>query len=418
MRILAISNYYPPLEIGGWEQLTRDVVQHLEARGHQVQVLTSNFRAGEIDDPEPGVARTLHLQSPDHVRYRPRYMLLGRKWESENRAQIEEMVARFRPNVIFINGMWNLPRTVAKRAEELLPGRVVYYVASYWPTDPAAQSTFWALPARRPWLGAAKKWLGYLLEKSLFPPLQAHLDFPLVLCVSRYVQRYMIETVGVRPEQVRVVYNGIDPANFPFVMRDVTRDRLRLLYAGRLSPDKGVHTVIESLGIVREKCPNLDVSLTIVGGGAPDYEASLRRQAAELGIQEVVCFVGKVAREAMPDILAQHDVLVFPSVWPEPLARMIQEAMASGLLVIGTTTGGTPEILRDGENGLTFSAGDARMLAEKIVTLARTPQARVRMVQAARRTVEETFTMQRMVDEVEFYLNSVTESGEHVVEQA
>jgi len=75
--------------------------------------------------------------------------------------------------------------------------------------------------------------------------------------------------------------------------------------------------------------------------------------------------------------------------------------MACGLVVIGTTTGGTPEILTDGENGLTFKAGDGAMLAEKIARVLREPSLRPRLARAARRTVEERFTMQRMVEELE-----------------
>ena len=67
MRILVISNYFPPVELGGWDQLTRDVSQRLQERGHEVLVLTSNYRQAELTTPEANVLRTLHLESPDHV---------------------------------------------------------------------------------------------------------------------------------------------------------------------------------------------------------------------------------------------------------------------------------------------------------------------------------------------------------------
>ena len=72
------------------------------------------------------------------------------------------------------------------------------------------------------------------------------------------------------------------------------------------------------------------------------------------GLDSKIRFVGQVDRYEMPSVMIEHDVLVFPSVWEEPLARVVQEAMASGLVVIGTVTGGTAEILRDGVTGLTF----------------------------------------------------------------
>jgi glycosyltransferase involved in cell wall biosynthesis len=105
-------------------------------------------------------------------------------------------------------------------------------------------------------------------------------------------------------------------------------------------------------------------------------------------------------------------VLLFPSIWPEPLARVVQEAMASGLVVIGTTTGGTPELLREGETGLTFPAEDATALAHQIGRLAADPALYNRLALAARHTVETSFTEQRMVDEIERYFAGLL-AGQH-----
>ncbi|MCA9957687.1 MAG: glycosyltransferase family 4 protein, partial [Anaerolineales bacterium] len=149
------------------------------------------------------------------------------------------------------------------------------------------------------------------------------------------------------------------------------------------------------------------LKLTILGSGAPAYEAYLRQQAQELGVIDLIEFRGFVPREQMPAILAAHDVLVFPSIWAEPLARMVQEAMACGLVVIGTDTGGTPEILYDGENGLVFPADDAQTLAAKMNLLLQDRSLPLTLAQAARRTVEARFTLERMVDELEAYFAQV-----------
>jgi glycosyltransferase involved in cell wall biosynthesis len=104
--------------------------------------------------------------------------------------------------------------------------------------------------------------------------------------------------------------------------------------------------------------------------------------------------------------------LLFPSVWPEPLARVVQEAMAVGLVVIGTTTGGTPELLQDGLTGLTFAAEDADGLARQIGRLARDPALFETLAQAARQTVESRFTQERMVDEIEAYFQKLGRNGD------
>jgi glycosyltransferase involved in cell wall biosynthesis len=176
---------------------------------------------------------------------------------------------------------------------------------------------------------------------------------------------------------------------------------LHLLYAGRLAPDKGVHTIIEGLANLLKRQPDAPVQLSIIGAGVPAYEKKLQLLVQEFNLERWVTFRQRVPREQMPAILAENDVLLFPSVWAEPLARMVQEAMAMGLVVIGTPTGGTPEILHDGENGLVFEAENAPMLAEKMAALLNDYDWRVQLAQAARRTVEERFTLSRMVDELE-----------------
>jgi glycosyltransferase involved in cell wall biosynthesis len=78
--------------------------------------------------------------------------------------------------------------------------------------------------------------------------------------------------------------------------------------------------------------------------------------------------------------------------------------MAAGLVVVGTTTGGTGEILRNGETGLTFAPEDADGLAEQVTRLLIDPDLRCRLAQAGRHTVLENFTLDKMVNEIEAYL--------------
>jgi glycosyltransferase involved in cell wall biosynthesis len=106
----------------------------------------------------------------------------------------------------------------------------------------------------------------------------------------------------------------------------------------------------------------------------------------------------------MPALLQQFDILIFPSIYEEPLARMTQEAMVSGLVVIGTTTGGTKEILMDGETGFTFAPEDADGLAKQVTRLILDPDLCYRVAEAGRQTVLENFTLDKMVQEIEVYL--------------
>jgi glycosyltransferase involved in cell wall biosynthesis len=92
--------------------------------------------------------------------------------------------------------------------------------------------------------------------------------------------------------------------------------------------------------------------------------------------------------------------------------------MACGLVVIGTTTGGTPELLQDSENGLTFPAEDARQLATKIELVVKDQHLRARLGAAARLTVEQRFTLGHMVDQIEGIFTEVVAQAEGSVDQA
>ena len=176
-----------------------------------------------------------------------------------------------------------------------------------------------------------------------------------------------------------------------------------MLYAGSLVPTKGVHTAIEALGKLSEQAEFERLHLSLVGSGRADYEAHLHKLVAWYGLEDRVSFVGRVPREEMPRILRQHDVLLFPSTG-EALPRVVQEAMACGLVVIGTTAGGTREILIEGETGLTFLPGDADGLACQIERLNRDPDLFQRLAAQGRDLIVRQFDIQKTLDGIETYL--------------
>src|SRR5712691_1679166 len=145
-----------------------------------------------------------------------------------------------------------------------------------------------------------------------------------------------------------------------------------------MTATKGVHTAIQALGQLRVR-DETRVHLDLVGGGEPAYESYLRNLVHELGVEAFVTFCGGASHADMARILAQHHVLLLLSQWEEPFARVVLEAMAAGLVVLGTLTGGTGEILVEGETGLTFTAGDSAGLADQIQRLLDDPQRRHRL---------------------------------------
>jgi len=156
------------------------------------------------------------------------------------------------------------------------------------------------------------------------------------------------------------------------------------------------------------------ITLTLVGSGHPDYEGFLHDLVERERLNDYVTFHTPVSKDQMPAVFQEYDVLIFPSIYEEPLARVTQEAMASGLIVVGTTTGGTGEILRDGETGLTFAPEDADGLADQVCRLIADPDLCCHLSQASRQYVMENFTLDRMAQQIEDYLLGCFTRGSNV----
>lgn len=422
MRILFISAFYPPPVVGGWEQLVEEINQHLTARGHTTHVLTSTHGSNTISELETGVDRLLILES-DLAHYNPVQSFLGRKQRLRiNLHHTREAIVRFNPDIVFVHVMWNLSSGIPWLAEQLCPGRVVYYVANDWPYAADTHTDYWRQAARRLTHRLPKRLLAAVALKTIAREAR---DFPLqfqrVLCVSQAVRNDLLRNTKIAPEAMHVVYNGIDLDAFapkrPLGDQGARSGRLALVYAGSLVPHKGVRTAIEAMGHLHHTVGPDDVHLTVVGSGHPDYEANLRDMVRREELGACVQFRGRVPREEMPDLLRQFEALIFPSTWQEPLARMVQEAMAAGLVVIGTTTGGTSEILFEGETGLTFEPEDARQLARQIERLRHDPSLRLRLSQNAQDRVRRDFDICRTVNQIEQHLVWAARSKSVVVTQ-
>jgi len=169
---------------------------------------------------------------------------------------------------------------------------------------------------------------------------------------------------------------------------------LRVGYAGRLVPEKGVDILLDALaGLARPW-------RAIVAGGGPE-EGRLRAQAEQLGIAERIEFAGRLPSAAMPAFFAGLDVLVLPSRrrpnWVEQFGRVLIEAMAAGVVVVGSACGEIPRVI--GDAGLVFTDGDVLALRAHLERLAGDEALWGRLAQAGRQRVLEHFTQERVAQQ-------------------
>ena len=192
-----------------------------------------------------------------------------------------------------------------------------------------------------------------------------------------------------------VVYNGIDPAAYPFI----EEKEGFLLFLGRATPDKGV---LRAVRAAREAGMPLVLVMKIADQGEQDYWQ--KSVVPELGSDVTV--LGEITTDAKLQLLSEARAVLFPIDWEEPFGLVMTEAMACGTPVIATARGSVPEIIADGETGFIVSgenypAEAARALGE------------LRNIDpgACRRRVEERFSKDAMVEGYERILERVAESS-------
>jgi glycosyltransferase involved in cell wall biosynthesis len=410
MRILFLSNFYPPASRGGYEQWCQEVTDGLRSRGHDVIVLTSDFEKDPLPNPDPAwVRRSLHLEMElASLKNAFRFFTHRKHREKQNLKHIRETIQNFKPDVALIWGMWNLPYSIPALVEELLPDRVAYYMGDYWPTLPNQFENYWNAPPRSKITGLPKLILKpfalQILAREKRPQLKlTHVLFPSLFMQNEFKRK------GSLPPHTKIIYGAIDTRPYLNDHKN-SNSKLALLYIGRLSHEKGVHTALQAVAQLVHRNKFTDLHLTIVGDGEPDYVSYLHELVAQNSLASFVDFQPAQPKQALPALYQNADIFLFTSIWAEPFGRVIVEALASGVAVIGTQVGGAAEILSENENALTFAPEDVDSLASQIKKLSDSPELRMKLAQAGRETAVHKFDLQRMTSEIETYLETLTRS--------
>ncbi len=231
-----------------------------------------------------------------------------------------------------------------------------------------------------------------------------------VLVNAEAIRQTLIEQ-GYRPDNIVVIRNGIVLSRFEKKARSIAlRCALGLpaearivLVSSRLNQMKGVEYFLDAAQIVSSSIP--DAHFLIVGDGAS--RAQLEQHARSIGLESRILFTG--FRTDMPDLLSESTLSVLPSL-SEGLSNSLLESMASSVPVIAARVGGNPELIENGRTGLLVPARDSGALAEAMVLLLSDPELALRLSRAGRQRVEELFSMERSIQEVQHLYQHLVEA--------
>ena len=186
--------------------------------------------------------------------------------------------------------------------------------------------------------------------------------------------------------------------------------KIILGYLGRFVPEKGLDTLIEAAEILHTQIPSLPFSVLLVGSG-PE-EVMLKQKIRNAGLEQYFVFAGAVPHREAGEYLNCMDIFILPSrttaAWKEQFGRVILEALACGLPVIGAGSGQIPHLLRKTGGGLTFEEGNADALAAQISRLIECPKTRACLGQVGREAVHASFTYEAVASQIHGILQDVT----------
>jgi glycosyltransferase involved in cell wall biosynthesis len=417
--ILFASEYYPPFAPGGAEWTNAEWAKALARRGQPVVVVTPNYGAPRRESAAgvevvrvPFLCKSILLKRRSG-QVEARTLVHGNPiWNLYFAACIAWVAYRSDARAIHAQGKGAL--VAARRAARLLGRPVLATIRDLgllcplgmctmfepWETFDCSfrQYTRKCVPFHlehyhqaagrgrraRLWLLFRLNWLVHLSRRGALAGVDA------VVGISRGI--LAVYSAHVVPAERRQVIHSLPPSDAMPTAEEVAHVRRQLgigegplvLYVGKRSLGKGTPIFIDALDRIRAAVPG--VRFAFAGKGD-----------TELPAHDDVHALGFVEHARLFPLYRAADVIVAPSVWPEPLSRVLIEAMHFGRPVVATFTGGSAEAVEDGVTGLLVRKNDATALADAIVALLCDPARRERMGAAARARLAAVFSEDKIV---------------------
>lgn len=228
---------------------------------------------------------------------------------------------------------------------------------------------------------------------SIAPTLRA---VERVFALSGYIRDWTMEHFGVSDQKFTVLPNGADLDSFfpaPDTFERVLEPNrpLRALFISRINPDKGPDIAADAVALAQRN--GADIEFTMAGGRwfyghEGDKTSEFVRLVRAKADAARATYLGHVTRERVPELVREHDVLVFPIRWNEPMSQVVFEAMASGCVVLSSPLGGVPEAC--GDAALWAKSGDVSQFAAHLTSLDRN---RALLIEHKKRALERAAHM-------------------------
>ena len=387
MRIVNVVQRFHPA-VGGSENQVKLISRELVRRGHDVTVLTTSSMSS-LD-----ILCLTHL--PKRRPRLPSYELIGGVEVHRYRASFRLYgflltppmlkLLKIKADLIHAYGFYVTTSLAAGLAAKV---RRIPFVLTANDADVGLLASFW------------ERLCGKLYAMTFGKLLVACADR--IVAVSEANSDDIVRTLGVKPDRVMVVPNGLDFEIFDREV-DVTEFRKKhgvdgplILFVGRITKHKGIQFLIKAAPSILMEFPR---ARFMIVGEDYGYLDNLKRMVEKLGIRHHVVFLSRLSQDEIVQAYKSADVFVLPSAL-EAFGLVAVEAMASGTPVVASNYGGIRCIVQDGVNGLTFRVENSDELADRVKRILVDNSLRIRIAEDARAIVRQKFSIERTVDELE-----------------
>ncbi len=368
-KILVVTNIFPPQELGGYGRTMLDFSTLLRSRGHTVEVLTSDTPyLGDLPDVEPHIFRNLELFG-QWVNGRADTFEMDRAVPISKRDAeiVSAHCDRLQPDFVLLGNV----DFIGYHTIQMLNQRGIPMIHR--------------LGNREPGYG---------------PEMMPHKDLYRLATCSGWL-RDEIWREGQKLPKIDVVYPAGKVRHYYRESLPSLTDRpFHISFAGIVQPYKGPHILLEALFKLHRN--GIPFTASIAGTTTDEqFYSQLKNEVSKRGLSDRIKFVGFLDRDKLKDLFWESSVYVQPSVFPEPFGISHVEAMASGATVITSGTGGSREIIIDGESGLHFRSEDSIHLADQLQYLFENPEECDRLRRAGQERAMTLFDNEKSVDRLE-----------------
>ncbi len=431
MNICIVTDLFPP-EGGGSERSTYFLAKGLAKRGHNILVVMPHFGQKTIyeEDKWFKIIRLQYLRAPDVplvrniIKNELFYFYIAKK--------LKKIIIDQKIDLIHAQNILTIPPSIIAGRKTKTP--VIGTIRDYWPIcfrrsfiqpngNVCTGCTFnnlincihlegmlssFSMPIVIPYIYANLSIKQFLLNRAdhiiaVSAAVRKHLLTRQPSDRSHRFSHLLSQKISVIPNIMPVPPKTLTQSELLSMRYSYKFDKndILVLYAGQLTYGKGILTLIQA--IKRSLQKNTSIKLAILGKGPlVDHIKEINNS-----ISDQLRYYGFLPYDKVLKFYQMADIVVSPSIWPEPLSRVIIEAMALGRPVIASNTGGTPEIIIHEKNGILIKPGDPIEIENALNRLVNDPDLRSRIGWEGQKTVEKQYNETIICDKILSLYNRV-----------